>query len=68
VGLCRQLGLGRWHHHLPIAFPVACRSVQATHLGPDNQFWSARSLTTTSFVIRSSSSANSGYWWLAIGR
>jgi hypothetical protein len=33
VGLRRQLGLGRWHHYLP--HPVACRSVLATHLGPD---------------------------------
>jgi hypothetical protein len=67
-GFAASWGSGDGTITFPIAFPVACRSVQATHLGPDSQFWSARSLTTTSFVIRTSSGANSGYWWLAIGR
>jgi hypothetical protein len=56
-------GLGRVEPQLGLAVVL-----EAGHLGPDSQFWSARSLTTTSFVIRSSSSANSGYWSLAIGR
>jgi hypothetical protein len=67
-GFAASWGSGDGTITFPIAFPIACRSVQATQLGPDNQFWSARSLTTTSFVIRTSSSANSGYWWFAIGR
>jgi hypothetical protein len=67
-GFAASWGSGDGTITFPIAFPVACRSVQATHLGPDNQFWSARDQSTTGFTIRTSSSANSGYWWLAIGR
>jgi hypothetical protein len=40
-GFAASWGSGDGTITFPIAFPVACRAMQATHLGPDIQFWSA---------------------------